>query len=82
MGILVISYERYCRQIIARAQQRLVPFATIMKLVLQMAQLSTIAMRFEEVRKALLFGKSDGPVDVSKMERIYPDCKLFFFYSA
>ncbi|QRV91989.1 Transposase family tnp2 [Ceratobasidium sp. AG-Ba] len=65
--------ERYCREIIACARQRAVPSATVMKYVLQMAQLTSVSMRFHEVRKALLFGGSDVPVDTSAMERVYAD---------
>ncbi|QRV80956.1 Transposase family tnp2 [Ceratobasidium sp. AG-Ba] len=65
--------ERYCREIIACTRQRVVPFATVARFVLQLAQLSAVAMRFPEVRKALLFGKSDAPVNVSRMERVYRD---------
>ncbi|QRV77824.1 hypothetical protein RhiJN_05839 [Ceratobasidium sp. AG-Ba] len=65
--------ERYCREIIACTQQQVVPFATVARFVLQLAQLSAVAMRFPEVRKALLFGKSDAPVNVSRMERVYRD---------
>ncbi|KAG8732066.1 hypothetical protein FRC10_001260, partial [Ceratobasidium sp. 414] len=65
--------ERYCREVTACARQRTVPFSTIDKFVLQAAQLSTVAMRYQEIRKALLFGKADAPVDTSRMERIYPD---------
>ncbi|KAG8688743.1 hypothetical protein FRC08_011278, partial [Ceratobasidium sp. 394] len=42
------------------------------KPVLQMAQLAAVASRFPEIRKALLFGKADAPVNVSRIERIYP----------
>ncbi|QRV83077.1 Transposase family Tnp2 protein [Ceratobasidium sp. AG-Ba] len=65
--------ERYCREVIACARQRVVPSATIAKFVLQLSQLSAVAMRFPEVRKALLFGKSDAPVDTSSMECVYTD---------
>ncbi|QRV73327.1 Transposase family tnp2 [Ceratobasidium sp. AG-Ba] len=65
--------ERYCREIIACARQRAVPFITVMKFVLQMSQLTSVSMRFHEVRKALLFGKSDAPVNQSAMERVYSD---------
>ncbi|QRV98449.1 Transposase family tnp2 [Ceratobasidium sp. AG-Ba] len=65
--------ERYCREIIACARQRALPFATVAKYVLQMSQLTSVSMRFHEVRKALLFGSSDAPVDTSAMEKVYAD---------
>ncbi|KAF8595543.1 hypothetical protein BDV93DRAFT_456630, partial [Ceratobasidium sp. AG-I] len=65
------SIEQYCREVTACARSKLVPYSTINKHVLQMAQLSAAAMRFSELRKALLFGKADAPVDVSAMEHVY-----------
>ena len=40
-----------------------------------MAQLSAVAMRFSDLRKALLFGKAEAPVDVSSMEHVYTECE-------
>ncbi|KAG9096884.1 hypothetical protein FRC06_008227 [Ceratobasidium sp. 370] len=66
------SIERYCREVTACAKSKVVPYATINKHVLQMAQLAAVASRFAEIRKALLFGKANALVDVSRMECIYP----------
>jgi hypothetical protein len=56
---------------------KVVPYSTINKHVLQMAQLSLISSKFQLIRKALLFGKGDNPVNASRMEHIYPECEFW-----
>ncbi|QRV73589.1 Transposase family tnp2 [Ceratobasidium sp. AG-Ba] len=65
--------ERYCREVIACANSRVLPWQAIQKFVLQLAQLSTVSARFSDVRKALLFGTGDAPVQTSRMEHVYPE---------
>jgi hypothetical protein len=76
------SIERYCREITFCVKSKVVPYSAINKNVLRMAQLSAVASRFPVIRKALLFGKSDAPVDTSRMECIYPGCKSCFHFSS
>jgi hypothetical protein len=54
---------------------KVVPYSAIDKHVLQMAQISSVSAKYPEIRKALLFGKSDNPVNTSRMERVYPECE-------
>ncbi|QRV77209.1 Transposase family tnp2 [Ceratobasidium sp. AG-Ba] len=65
--------ERYCREIIACARSMVIPYSAINKYLLQMAQLATVAARFAEIRKSLLFGKADIPVHTSRMEHVYEE---------
>ena len=74
------SIERYCREVTTCTRSKLVPYSTINKHVLQMAQLSAAAMHFSDLQKALLFGKADAPVDVSAMERVYNKCEFGSFH--
>ncbi|KAG9121451.1 hypothetical protein FRC07_002590 [Ceratobasidium sp. 392] len=67
------SIERFCRDVTACVLSKVVPYSTVNKHILQISQLSAIAARFPEIRKALLFGKAEAPVEVSRMECIYPD---------
>ncbi|KAF8594035.1 hypothetical protein BDV93DRAFT_581255, partial [Ceratobasidium sp. AG-I] len=67
------SIEQYCRDVTACARSKVVPFSAVKKHVLQMAQLSAVGMRFPDLRKALLFGNADAPVDMSSMERVYTE---------
>ncbi|CAE6432374.1 unnamed protein product [Rhizoctonia solani] len=66
------SIERYCREVTSCARSKVLPWTAIAKFVLQMSQLSALACRFPELRKAMLFGKSNVPVDVSRMEEMKP----------
>ena len=74
------SIERYCREITFCVKSKVVPYSAIRKHVLQMAQLSAVACRFPAIRKALLFGKSDAPVDISRTECIYPECMFCLIF--
>ncbi|KAF8595661.1 hypothetical protein BDV93DRAFT_574581 [Ceratobasidium sp. AG-I] len=66
------SIERYCREITFCTLSKVVPYSTINRHVLHVAQISAISSKYPAVRKALLFGKSDGPVMTSCMEHVYP----------
>ncbi|EUC57653.1 hypothetical protein RSOL_227160, partial [Rhizoctonia solani AG-3 Rhs1AP] len=69
------SMERYCREVTFCVKSKILPYTTISKHVIQLAQVGAISCRFPEIRKALLFGKNDVPVGekaVSKMEQVYP----------
>ncbi|CAE6462456.1 unnamed protein product [Rhizoctonia solani] len=66
------SIERYCREVTACARSKVLPWTAIAKYVLQMSQLSALACRFPELRKAMLFGKNNVPVAASRMEEIKP----------
>lgn len=70
------SIKQYRHEIIGCAKSKVVPYSTINKHILMMAQLAAVASRFPEIRKALLFGKADAPVKTSQIERIYPECKF------
>ncbi|KAF8675268.1 Transposase family tnp2 [Rhizoctonia solani] len=65
------SVEQYCWEIVGCARSKVVPYPTINRHILQMAQLALVACRFPIIRKAMLFGKSQAPVRSSKMEMIY-----------
>ncbi|CAE7185763.1 unnamed protein product [Rhizoctonia solani] len=67
------SIERYCREIVGCAKSKVVPYVSINRHILQMSQLAAVASRFPIIRKAMLFGKSDAPVESSRMEHIYDD---------
>ncbi|CAE6473902.1 unnamed protein product [Rhizoctonia solani] len=66
------SIERYCREVTACARSMVLPWTAIAKSVRQMSQLSALACRFPELRKAMLFGKNNVPVNASRMEEIKP----------
>ncbi|CAE7160207.1 unnamed protein product [Rhizoctonia solani] len=66
------SIERYCREVTAGAKSNVLPWTSIARYVLQMCQLSAVACRFPELRKAMLFGKDRVPVNASRMEEIKP----------
>ncbi|KAB5589425.1 hypothetical protein CTheo_7136 [Ceratobasidium theobromae] len=65
--------ERPEEQVTACALSKVVPYSTINKHVFQMAQMSAISAKFPAIRKALLFGRNDNPVNLNRMERIYPE---------
>ncbi|KAJ1306330.1 hypothetical protein OPQ81_011026 [Rhizoctonia solani] len=64
------SIERYCREVTACARSKVLPWTAIAKYVLQMSQLSAVASCFPELQKAVLFGKSHVPVNISQMEEV------------
>lgn len=68
--------ERYCREITFCAKSKVVPYKTINKHVLQMSQVSSIACRYPQIRKSLLFGKNNAPAPISRMEYVVPECEL------
>ncbi|KAG8776467.1 hypothetical protein FRC12_000901 [Ceratobasidium sp. 428] len=65
--------ERYCRKITACATSYVVPYLAIREFGLRLSRLSTVAIHFAPLRKGLLFGQGDAPVDVSRMECVYED---------
>ncbi|KAJ1304209.1 hypothetical protein OPQ81_008609 [Rhizoctonia solani] len=67
--------------IVGYTHSKVVPYAATNRHVLQMAQLASVSSRFPIVRKAMLFGKSSTPIEVSSIEHIYreyPETILHF----
>ncbi|KAF8700610.1 hypothetical protein RHS03_06610, partial [Rhizoctonia solani] len=67
--------KRYCQEVTACAKSKVLPWTGIARYVLQMSQLSAVACCFPELQKAMLFGKSSTPVNVTQMEEIKPGYK-------